>query len=323
MSTELQDAFTLAAEVAHAEFATRDAADIIVPATRRVSRHRAAVRVGAGLASVAVLGGVIWGAAQVSGAGQVNVDPAAPTDDAMGGSADPNPGSTVPNNAWTTLDLAVRAHPRKQGDNHSDITNGMICNHATAADDPRIGKGGDGASATGRTVLGDCRAVGYFNGPTTTLTHWSVSASKLDHSLTYTFSIDNESPQPIAIDAGSVFMWIETDPNSPSDTAAQYSSTMVGTSMWGTSGDVTALLTSDTEPLVIAAGGDFSSSITATTGSAEGDPLAAVLASGEPYRVSLWARVHEASPSGDATYLIALGRDNNESWLLSGEGKVS
>ena len=138
MSTELQDAFARASEVAKAEFVTRDPAEIIAPTTRRVSRHRAAVRAGAGLASVAVLGGVLWGAKAVSDARSAAVDPAVQGVTTSGVAVDPNPDVTVPNNAWTTLDLAVRANPRKQGEARDDGTAGMICNHATPTDDPRV-----------------------------------------------------------------------------------------------------------------------------------------------------------------------------------------
>ena len=320
MSTELQDAFTRASEVAKAEFVTRDPAEIIVPTTRRVSRHRAGVRVGAGLASVAVLGGVLWGAKAVSDARVDAVDPALQGVTTSGVAVDPNPDVAVPSSAWTTLDLAVRAHPRKQGEVRDDGTAGMICNHYTPTDDPRVHAAADVTAAITYMGIEDCRGTWFHKGPTTSLTNWSVSASKLDHSLTYNFSVRNESDQAIAIDEASVFMWVETLPTQTGDAMTIYNDTLVGKSMWTSMGDVSALLQSDAEPTYIAVGGTYASSITATTGTAESDRLATLLAGGEPFRVSLWAVVHEPSPSGDATYLIQLGSNNDASWTLSGGG---
>lgn len=323
MSTELQDAFARASQVAKAEFETRNAVEVIEPAARRVTRYRVAIRLGAGLASVAVVGAVLWGADTFADSRISTINPAVPTADGAGLGIDPNPDIAPPNDSWTGLDLALRTKARTLGGISGDATAGMICHHEQPSDDPRIGAGGEDLTTSQRISLENCSAVWFVDGPRTDLTNWSVSASEADHSLTYSFSVHNGSAQPIAIDADSVFMWVETSPTVPSDTAAQYESTLVGGSMWDLNGDVTALLNSSTVPAIIGAGGDYSSAIKATTGSADGDPLAAVLASGQPYRVSLWARVHDASPNGDTTYLIELGSDNDTAWSLAGSGLAS
>ncbi len=79
----------------------------------------------------------------------------------------------------------------------------------------------------------------------------------------------------------------------------------------GLVGQCQRILQSATTPTTIAVDGSYASSITATTGSADGDLLGSLLASGESYRVTVWARVHEQSPSGDASYLIQLGSNND------------
>ena len=326
MSTGLQDAFSEAAQRAQREFETHNAMDVIAPAARRVSRHRAVVKVGAGLASVAVFGGVVWGASALAEARITTIDPAVPTVGASGvpvlPTIDPvtgdNPDTTSPTNAWNSLDLAARALPRPQGSVNTHATAGMICYKSPSA--PSDGSTTDSLPSL---EIDDCNATWFDRGPTTSLRNWSVSTSSLNKSLTYNFVIHNDSDKPIVIDKDSVFLWIEAQPDATADTMATYSSTLVGTSMRDSLGDVTALLQASTVPTTIAVDGSYSSSITATTGSADGDPLGSLLASGQAYRVTVWARVHEDSPSGEASYLIQLGSNNDISCEFACEAVVN
>ena len=331
MSTGLQDAFSEAAKRAQREFETHNAVDVIAPAARRVSRHRAMVRVGAGLASLAVVGGVIWGAGAIAQARVTTIDPAVPTlgtSDVPGlPSNDPvtgdNPDTTVPTNAWNSLDLAARALPRPQGSLNKHATAGMICYQSSGSQQASVSGDGTTADTLPSLEIDNCNATWFDRGPTTSLRNWGISSSSLNNSLTYNFVIHNDSDKPIVIDKDSVFLWIEAQPDATAESVANYSSTLVGMSMRDSVGDVSALLQSSTVPTTIAVDGSYSSSITATTGSADGDPLGSLLASGQAYRVTVWARVHEDSPRGEASYLIQLGSNNDVSCEFACEAVTS
>ncbi len=318
MSTELHDALTRASQVAKAEFETRNAVEVIHPAARRVARQRAGLRLGAGLATVAVVGGVLWTAETIADARVDTITPAAPSVSSAG--VDKFPDVVTDGSAWSTLDLAVRALPRQQGSVSVDGTAGMICHHAVPQDDPRVAAMSDDPALSHRAVLEDCRATWFVHGPVTTITDWHVTSAHANTSpnLTYTFSIRNDSEQPIAFDSDSLFMWIETDPEGTSDAVSPYAHAVVSGSMWDAMGNVNALLSSDAQPDTIPVGGTYSRSITATSGSASGNALAALLSEDSPYRLTLWARVHEDHAAGDATYLIQLGANNDAQWVPTG-----
>jgi hypothetical protein len=319
MSTELQDALARASQVAKAEFETRNAVDVIHPAARRVARQRAGLRLGAGLATVAVIGGVLWTADTIANSRATGIDPAGPGVATV--APDDNPDVVTDSGAWSTLDLAVRALPRQQGSVSVDGTAGAICHHAVPQDDPRIAAKGDDLTVSHHTVFEDCRATWFLHGPATTLSDWHVTqvATNTSPTLMYSFSIHNDSPQPIMFDEDSLFMWIETDPDGSSNTMTTYDHTVLAGSMWDAMGNLNALLTSETDPVTIPVDGTYTRSLTATTGSADGDALATMLSTDSPYRLTLWARVHENNPSGDATYLIQLGADNDARWVTSSD----
>ncbi|MGC4175085.1 hypothetical protein [Demequina sp.] len=302
MSQQLKDALSQAEHAGRVEFATRDADDVIVPATRRVRRQRAMVATGSALGVAVIAGGIVWGAEAYGPAGPGTVDPA--------GSANPSgtANTEVPEVPWSTLQLAAIAEPRKQGELREDSVAGMICNHDSPTDDPRVYvREAHNDTISHALFFTDCAPVWFKHGPATTDSEAFVSMGD-SLELASQATIHNVSANSIAIDRDSIFMWVESAPAKASDGSADtYAGAVIGTSMWDTSGYVTALLDSSTATTVIEPGEALVAAEAAAGVPGGSAALSNLLKNGQPFTVTFWARVHEENPSGDATYLIQLG----------------
>jgi len=302
MSTELHNALAEAAEAGRAEFDLRDAATVIAPANRRVRRQRAGIAAFGTLGVVVVAGGFLWGMDTLGSLSAQNLDPAQQSEPPLDA---PGQLAEVP---WSTLALAAVTEPRAMGEMRVDSVAGMICHHASPQDDPRVARESDTNPAMQYTSIEDCTPVWFKNGPLTSDANGSSSMSNQPASLSSQTVVTNGSDRPLAIDTDSVFMWVETSPEAPTDTGlATYSGMIIGQSMWGMDGSNTALLDSAQETMVMAPGGSFVAHASATAMGGGGDALADLVTNGGTYTISFWARIHEANPKGDATYLIQLG----------------
>jgi len=303
MSTELHNALAEAAEAGGAEFSLRNVDAVILPATQRVRRQRASIAAAGTMGVVLLAGGLVWGMDSLTTLNAQNLDPAQQSEPPI------TPPGQVAEVPWSTLALAAVTEPRVIGDKRVDSAAGMICHHASPQDDPRVALESDTDPAVSSyTSIADCAPVWFKNGPLTSDTNGGWSMSSLPASLSAQTVVTNGSDRPLAIDTGSVFMWVETAPGSPTDKGlSTFSGMIIGPSMWGTDGSNTALLDSATETTVMAPGGSFVAKARATAMGGAGDALSDIIANDGTYTISFWARIHEANPKGDATYLIQLG----------------
>lgn len=298
MTTELQEALDRASREAGQAFAARDAVEVIEPAARRVRRHRARLTGFATLGSVAVMTGMLWGAEALSPL-PAPLEPAS------------TPVSTVvaEDNSWATLELAAQTGPRRHGEVRKNSVAGMICNHESPTDDPRVSVARvNDPTVSHATAFEDCAPVWFKRGPSTGDMRSNISITQSPEArLSLEFSVVNTSDQPIEIDTESVFMWVETAPAEMGDgPLATYSRTLVGPSMWLDQSTVHALLDSGDDSTVVKPGERFSGLIVANELAGEG-PLSDAASYRTPLKISVWARIHEESPSGDASYLVQLG----------------
>jgi hypothetical protein len=267
-----------------------------------VRRHRTAVATGSLLGAVVLVGGVLWGADAFGTApAPLDLSPASSSDS----SGDIGVLAETP---WSTLALAAGTESRAPGEKRADSVAGMICHHAAPEDDPRVAIQSADPTTSHMTVFEDCEAVWFKDGPFTSDTDASSSTEDFTGTLSAQAVIRNDSGRPLSIDRDAVFMWVETEPDTLSGASdSTYTHTVVGASMWDASGKNNALLDSADEATVIPPGGHFDEMMLASEGIGTTGQLASIIASGEPYTVTFWARIHEADPTGDATYLIQLG----------------
>jgi hypothetical protein len=298
MSTELHESLAAAAKAGSASFELRDASEIIVPATRRVRRQKTTLAASATVGLLALAFGVVW-TAQTIGTTST-MDPAGTST-----------ASDVPaeKSAWSTLQFASAAVPRKIGDaNRTNDVRGMLCHHDTPNDDPRVAMAQHpDLTVSHSMVIEDCAPVWFAPGPSTTGVIQSFSVDD-GRTISARVTFRNTSAQPLAIDADSVVMWIETAPDTVStETISSYANAMVGDSMWESNTSNVIVLDSRNSVQVIQPGDDFAVATTVSDLPGDESTLGSIVASGEPYTVSFWARVHEDEPSGRSTYLVQLG----------------
>lgn len=305
MSTALSDALSAVAATAEADFDHSNPDAVIGRATRTVRRYRAALATGATLGSATLVAGVLWGAESLG----TRTPETEPSSEAPSGVQDP--GETP----WSTLALAAVTEPRKYGERRIDSAAGMICRHEKPADDPRVAIE-DQTDPLGPaiTTIANCVPVWFKNGPITSDRNATASitlaSAEEPAAVTSGAVIGNLSDKPIMIDGDSVFMWIETDPESPgAPPPVAYSHTLIGASMWSDAGDTTALLGSTALPTRIVPGQYLVASAIATEMEGDG-PLADLIESGANFTVTFWARIHEEGPTGGSTYLLRLGEEH-------------
>ena len=298
MSTELHESLAAAANTGRATFELRDADEVIRPATRRVRQQRAAMATAGTVGLFALVGGLVWSAETFGTA--ATMDPAGTP------SAQEVP---IVQSPWSALQFAAAAGPRKISDsNRTSAVKGMICHHDDPIDDPRVAMQKNTDATVGLiTVLEDCAPVWYSPGPSTVGTYQGLSVDDL-HSLSAHATFRNTSNQPLAIDTDSVVMWVEASPSEVSkDSVSAYSNSVVGDSMWQSATSNVMLLNSHDEVTVVAPGGDLAVISSASDSTAADTAITRLIASGHPYTVSFWARIHEDDPSGHSTYLVQLG----------------
>lgn len=302
MTTDLHESLAQAASTGRAHFETAEVDPVIDAAARRVRSHRATVNAVSAVGALALVSGVMWGVDVFSANSAVGVDPA--------GSVTPTSGIDTADGAepWTINDLLSLARPRAKGDQDAYSTTGLVCNHDAATDDPRVGNLDDPTVSHAMTVE-DCKPV-WFKASAAYLTPVTayVSSGTADGAaqLTYSYKLRNDTSWALALDTDSVFMWFETDPGADSGSISAYSNALVGETMWAGAGTVLALLDSSSESQVIEPGDSWSGSIT-LRGDATDDQLYKILTGSDSYRITLWGRVHEDSPSGQRSVLIQLG----------------
>jgi hypothetical protein len=305
MNADLREALGAASDAARADFETRDASHVIAPASKRVRRQRAAAMAAGTAGAVVLLGGVLWGAQTLGMTGFRTLDPANPGEP----TGQPDVTGVLSEVPWSTLSLAAVTEPRAQGEKRADSVAGMICHHDEPGDDPRVAlREMDGDTTSNVTVVEDCTPVWFENGPFTSVRDLSISTTDMPSwTLSSHALVRNLSGRPLAIDADSVYMTIETSPGEPSATVtAVYSHTVVGGSTWDESDRTVAILRSDDEATIIEDNAFLPVATLASDGSAE-STLAALIKSGDRYTVTFWARIHEEKPNGDASYVIRLG----------------
>ena len=303
MSQQLRDALAQAADAGRAEFAARDAAEVISPATARVRRQRAALGTAGALGVAVLVGGIAWA---VGGEGIPGVQAVTPA-----GTAQATVQATLPpdTNPWSTLQLAAVAQPREVGEKRADSAAGMICHHSEPTDDPRVKvREAHSDVMTHAVAFTDCTPVWFKEGPLTSDSDMHATLQANDNTLSVWGTVRNDSANPLEIDHDSIFAWVETNPNTIGvATVSTYAHMVVGSSMWGTSGHTDALLSSTDDTSTIEPGASLDISAIASDGFAGEGPIANLIESGSAYSVTFWARIHEDNPSGDATYLIQLG----------------
>jgi len=301
MTHDLHEALTQAANVGRASFEETDAATVIAPTARRVRRHRAAVTAFAAMGSVVMLAGVLWASDAVRWHGTDTLVPAV--------SAEPSFGADSPlgDTPWSTLALAAVASPRTMGEQRADSAAGMICHHDKPTDDPRVAVTQHSDVTANAVSYEDCTAVWFKKGPLTTDSNAGAAAADGDTAFGAQSLIRNVSDRPLSIDRAAIFMWIETDPGTLNDSAiATYSRAVIGKSMWPVAGHNNALLESADAPIVIDPG-TYYNATGVVRGLGDDGMLPELISSGAAYTVTFWARIHEESANGDATYLVQLG----------------
>jgi len=302
MTTDLHESLAQAASEGRAHFETTEVDPVIGAAARRVRTHRATVSAVSVVGALALVSGVMWGVDVFSANSTVGVDPAGSvTPTAAAGDAD----GAEP---WTINDLLSLARPRAKGDQDAYSTTGMVCSHDEATDDPRVAYADDPTAPHAKTVE-DCKSV-WFKASAAYLTpvraYVASGTSDGAAQLTYSYTLRNDTAWALALDTDSVFIWFETDPDADSGSISAYSNALVGETMWAGAGTVTALLDSSVESQVIEPGDSWSGSMT-LRGDATDDRLYKILTGSDSYRITLWGRVHEDSPSGSRSLLVQLG----------------
>jgi hypothetical protein len=203
---------------------------------------------------------------------------------------------------WDVADLAAIAEPREEGEERSDATAGMICNHETPEHDPRLNEAAiQDPVVSHATVLEDCDAVWFVGGPRTTGRDF-VATAAADGSVTLGTTIRSVAYRSLRIDEESVFAAVETA--AAPEIPHSWSRTTLTRSLWEDDGTMIAQLDSGATPQRLESEDFYTIAITEE---GQTDALVDAMNSGERYTVTYWARVHEDAPDGSATYLIELG----------------
>ena len=305
MSQQLRDALAQAADAGRAQFDARDAAEVVSPAAARVRRQRAMMSTAGVLSVAVVVGGVAWAFGTSGLPGPNTGEPVGPA----GVTQSPYVPTSEPHvNSWSTLQLAAVAEPRKPDEKRADSAAGVICHHNRPVDDPRVylSESKDVTMSHARFFV-DCTPVWFKKGPLTSTL--SAGSSIADGSVLDAHAVvRNDSPNAITLDLESVVMWVETAPGTASAGADEtYTGAVVGPTMWDSNGYVQMLLDSGTTMKTLEPGDTFTAHATASAIQGANSLLEQIISTGAPYTVTFWARIHEESPHGDATYLIQLG----------------
>jgi len=284
MTTELHDALAQAADAGRARFDSRDAAEVITPATRRVSRHRTAVRYGSGLASVVVIGALLWGVDAMGATRVETVDPAVPT--------------LAPGDALGAETLLAGTTDRRRDESSSAMA-ALRCD--MGEDNPHLNVPTTPGNAY---VIADCAPVWAPPELSLASNDGTLLSDPSAGTITYDWVLRNNGAEPVLVDRDGIVAVLTTESTVEAEEVAVNAMSLQATTTWTLDGAQATVVSSASDVVALQPGAVLTGTKTWES-SEEGDLIARVVAGQEKVVAELQVRI---APSGEAsgTEFIAL-----------------